>query len=99
MKEYTYYNDIDNNRIFEGDILYNMFFDDLWIVEKVDDDYEAWLIPYIDESSEEGILEEYPLYSDGLYYVCDSFRRIGSKYKDLELLEGFNYKGNDMQSL
>jgi hypothetical protein len=90
MKEFTDFYDVKYQSINEGDILFNSFVCDLWIVEKKDGIYYGYLIPssgYIGHPED----EEYPAYTEKLEFIARQFEKIGSKYDNPELLEGLKY--------
>jgi hypothetical protein len=90
MKEFTNSYDVKDQPVNEGDILFNSFVGDLWIVEKKNDIYYAYLIP---NSGMIGHPEnaKYPYHIEELEDIAESFEKIGSKYDNPELLEGLKY--------
>lgn len=88
MKEYTSLNDKLGKPINEGDVLYNGFIGDFWIVEEKNGLYFACLVP------NSGFIEhpegtKYPAYIEELDAVCENFEVVGSKYdtEDFEIRE------------
>jgi hypothetical protein len=90
MKKFTNFYDAEGQPINEGDILLNTFIGDLWLVEKENDIYYAYLIP------SSGCIKhseniKYPACTVELECIAETFKKIGNKNDNPELLMGLQY--------
>lgn len=85
MKEYTGYNDKNSKPINEGDLLYNSFVGDIWIVELTDNVYRACLIPNSGFIGHTDI--KYPAHTVDLDDINDVFEVIGNRYDSIDLMQ------------
>jgi hypothetical protein len=77
MNKYTGFKDKNNKKIYLGDILYNGFVGDLWIVEYRNNEYTACLIPnsgFIGHPKD----AKYPYQFVEVETIKETFERVGS---------------------